>query len=47
MVKIKLTKLKCEKCGFIWHPRKEDVRVCPKCHSPWWDQEKKEKKNGI
>ena len=42
MVEIKLTKLKCERCGFTWYPRKEDVRVCPNCHSPWWDKKKGE-----
>ena len=25
---------------------KEDVRVCPHCHSVWWDEEKKEKTEG-
>jgi predicted Zn-ribbon and HTH transcriptional regulator len=34
--------LKCKRCGHEW-PTKDvtSVRVCPKCHSPWWDKEKK------
>lgn len=44
-MKIKLKKLTCKKCGYIWTPRKEEVRTCasPKCRSVWWDKEKNEK----
>ncbi len=43
MVKIKLPKLKCKKCGYEWTPRKAEVRTCanPKCRSVWLDKEKK------
>lgn len=45
-MKIKITKLKCKRCGHQWVPKKEDVRQCPKCKSVWWDKEKeKNKKN--
>lgn len=40
MAKIKITRLECKRCGYSWVPKKEDVRICPKCHSPWWDVEK-------
>ena len=31
---------KCERCGHEWIPRngqQGDPRVCPKCHSPYWN----------
>lgn len=41
---IKLNKkLKCERCGHTWTPRKEDVRVCPFCRSSWWDRPRRTK----
>lgn len=33
-----MKKLKCLRCGHEWVKRKDDVRVCPKCHSAWWNQ---------
>ncbi len=39
-MKVQLFKVKCKRCGYEWTPRKDDVRVCPKCHSAWWDTEK-------
>ena len=41
---IKLSKLFCKRCGYEWVPKKEEVRVCPKCHSPYFDKERKVKK---
>ena len=37
----------CQKCGWQWIPKKIDKRprVCPGCHSPWWDQPKRQKPN--
>lgn len=32
--------LTCLKCGWRWYPRKPDVVVCPKCHSPYWNKAK-------
>lgn len=40
-MKIKLNKLKCCRCKHEWIPRKEEVRICPKCKSPYWDRERK------
>lgn len=37
-VKIKY-QLKCKRCRHEWNPRKPDVRVCPHCHSPYWDKD--------
>jgi len=47
MVKIKINKIKCKRCGYEWIPRDVEVRTCanPKCRSVWWDKEKKIKKN--
>jgi len=45
MMKVKLQKLKCKRCGYSWVPRAEEVRVCPRCHSPYWDRKKKRGKN--
>ena len=42
-MEITIPKLKCKRCGAEWTPRKSDVRVCPKCHSAWWDIDKKER----
>jgi len=42
------TILECLRCGHKWTPRSKDktekstieVRICPKCKSPYWDREK-------
>lgn len=39
-MKIKLQKVECKKCGYRWIPRKEEIRLCPKCKSPWFDMPK-------
>ncbi len=35
----------CNHCGHIWQPRsfqsQSEVRICPKCKSPYWDKERK------
>ena len=36
----KITKVTCKRCGHVWVARKEIIRVCPKCKSPYWDTEK-------
>ena len=36
----KLKKLKCKRCDHSWIPRKEDIRICPRCKSYLWDKEK-------
>lgn len=44
---MKLLVLKCKRCSHEWaarHGRKrEDVKICPKCKSPYWDKEKRTK----
>jgi len=39
----KIKRLECKRCGHNWPPRIEieDVKVCPKCMSPYWDSERK------
>jgi hypothetical protein len=40
-VQITVMGFKCERCSHEWVPRNEsngEPRVCPKCHSPWWDK---------
>jgi Zn finger protein HypA/HybF involved in hydrogenase expression len=41
MENIIIQKLKCERCDYEWNPRRKEVRVCPKCHSPYWDRKRK------
>ena len=41
---IKKIKCTCERCGFIWIPRKDMPMMCPECKSPYWNVPKKEKK---
>ncbi len=33
--------LTCQRptCGHTWTPRKLPVYLCPKCHSPKWDEQ--------
>ena len=39
MAEIKLPEpLRCLRCDHRWTPRKRDVRRCPACFSPYWDQ---------
>ena len=40
MAEVKVTRLKCLRCGYEWFPRQEDVRICPKCRTAWWDRPK-------
>lgn len=35
---INLLTVKCKQCGHQWTPRKIDVRLCPGCQSPKWDE---------
>ena len=38
MAEIDLGFLKCQRCGHVWIPRRFEVKVCPKCSSPYWDR---------
>lgn len=47
MVKILKMFLECLRCGHKWIPRgikpkngEVDIRICPKCKSPYWDKPK-------
>lgn len=41
LVKIVVEGYRCERCSHEWAPRNEEQpRVCPKCHSPYWDKER-------
>lgn len=43
---MKLLKLKCKRCEHIWIPRKEKKPLtCPKCRSPYWDNERIKNEN--
>lgn len=35
---IEIESVRCRRCRHQWVPRKSEVRVCPKCHSPYWDR---------
>lgn len=43
-MKIFINQLNCKRCGYVWTPRKSDIRICPKCKSAYRDREKKCKK---
>ena len=37
---------KCSRCNWEWFPRKKnikDIRICPKCKSPYFNVSKKDK----
>jgi len=34
---------KCKRCGHNWASKQEKPTICPKCKSPYWDKEKREK----
>lgn len=43
MAKIPITVMgfRCDRCGHEWVPRTDserEPRVCPKCHSAWWNK---------
>lgn len=37
---LNILNLKCRRCLHKWVPRTSEVRVCPRCHSPYWDKGK-------
>ena len=42
METIQLPMYKCLRCGHTWVPRKARYpRMCPKCQTTLWDEEKK------
>ncbi len=38
-LEVVVKKLRCLRCGHEWIPNKtEKPRLCPACHSPYWDR---------
>ncbi len=37
-MQIEIQQLECKRCGHKWNPRKSEIRICPKCKSPYWDK---------
>ena len=37
MRSIKLAQVRCHRCDHRWRPRTTVIRVCPACHSPYFD----------
>lgn len=40
-MKIEMNKLQCKRCNHEWYPKQPEVRLCPKCKSPYWDRERR------
>jgi uncharacterized protein len=40
MSRVELSLLHCYRCGHRWAPQKPEVRICPHCKSPLWDEPK-------
>jgi Zn finger protein HypA/HybF involved in hydrogenase expression len=38
MQTIQMPELICQRCNHKWTPRNARVYLCPKCHSPKWDE---------
>jgi predicted Zn-ribbon and HTH transcriptional regulator len=36
-MQVKLEKLECKRCGYLWIPRKIEIRQCPKCKTAYWE----------
>ena len=43
-IDLKKFQIECKRCSYRWIPRKMDIRICPKCKSPYWDKDKNSKK---
>jgi len=43
--RVTLPTLRCLRCGHTWFPRrKQKPKNCPKCISPYWDKERRERR---
>lgn len=41
-MKVKVKKqLKCKRCNHEWNPRQEEITICPRCKSPYWNKERR------
>jgi|SRR5580658_378612 uncharacterized protein len=36
-VRVSLPLLHCYRCVYTWNPKREVVRICPRCKSPHWN----------
>ena len=43
MTEIEIPTITCKRCGHSWNPRKKNVRVCAKCRSSKFNEEKTQK----
>ncbi len=43
-MEIKITKIKCLRCGYEWFPRSNRVMVCCHCKSAYWNIPREPKK---
>ena len=34
---MEILKINCQRCEHEWVPRKSEIKVCPKCKSPYWN----------
>jgi len=34
-----IQEVRCKRCLYKWIPRKNIIYVCPRCHSPKWNEE--------
>jgi len=56
IIKKEVNAFKCQRCGHEWIPRvnmgelegfvKDEPIICPKCKTPYWKTERKNKKKG-
>jgi Zn finger protein HypA/HybF involved in hydrogenase expression len=43
-IDIKRFQLRCKRCDHRWSPTQIEIRICPRCKSPYWDVKRKKKK---
>jgi hypothetical protein len=46
MIIKQIQKIKCLRCEHDWTPRGKDIRICPKCKSPYFDRPRRYPKPG-
>lgn len=46
---VELPTIKCLRCNWSWIPRinPTSIKVCPKCHNPYWNEMKELKKRKV
>ncbi len=42
-----LPKIICLRCAYEWYPRGAEVRICPACHSAYFDVPRKQPKKVV